>query len=302
MPKIMPVKLYSSLQKKSVNTISKNNLSSATQLLTDNIKKTLPIVAVPIVAYYVNDKKLSDERGKIYHPYTDAVKNTQKEFTTRGLPWNDAYADTYSGGLSEQGNSIITNYDENKIKFTKAGLDFNNFLVNSSTGKLNTSGQSIWHNYQNTLTQLNDAHIPYNTKYINPKTGHLTPYHKKQLNFTGSSESSTVNSESYNSELDNTDVTVNNPPAYNDVHSEIHSSGEFATIEPEHHDMGFGQISAGLGELQFPEGAEITEQLGHVADMLDNPVLEGVAAELLPGTKFLKPGKDLIYGDYEKAA
>ena len=52
----------------------------------------------------------------------------------------------------------------------------------------------------------------------------------------------------------------------------------------------------------FPEGAEITEQLGHVADMLDNPVLEGVAAELLPGTKFLKPGKDLIDGDYGKAA
>ena len=66
--------------------------------------------------------------------------------------------------------------------------------------------------------------------------------------------------------------------------------------------MGFGQISAGFGELQFPEGAEITEQLRHVADMLDNPVLEGVAAELLPGTKFLKPGKDLIDGDYGKAA
>ena len=79
------------------------------------------------------------------------------------------------------------------------------------------------------------------------------------------------------------------------------SDSGFATIEPDHHGMGFGQISAGFGELQFPEGAEITEQLGHVADMLDNPVLEGVAAELLPGTKFLKPGKDLIDGDYEKA-
>ena len=52
----------------------------------------------------------------------------------------------------------------------------------------------------------------------------------------------------------------------------------------------------------MPDSADITEQLGHVADMLDNPVLEGVAAELLPGTKFLKPGKDLIDGDYEKAA
>ena len=89
----------------------------------------------------------------------------------------------------------------------------------------------------------------------------------------------------------------------NDIHSDIHSSGGgFATMEPDNHDMGFGQISAGFGELQFPEGAEITEQLEHVADMLDNPILEGVAAELLPGTKFLKPGKDLIDGDYEKAA
>ena len=91
-------------------------------------------------------------------------------------------------------------------------------------------------------------------------------------------------------------------PDYSDVHSDIPTSGGgFSTIEPDHHAMGFGQISAGFGEIQFPEGAEITEQLGHVADMLDNPVLEGVAAELLPGTKFLKPGKDLIDGDYEKA-
>ena len=80
------------------------------------------------------------------------------------------------------------------------------------------------------------------------------------------------------------------------------SDSGFATIEPDHHGMGFGQISAGFGELELPDSADITEQLGHVADMLDNPVLEGVAAELLPGTKFLKPGKDLIDGDYEKAA
>ena len=79
------------------------------------------------------------------------------------------------------------------------------------------------------------------------------------------------------------------------------SDSGFATMEPDNHDMGFGQISAGFGELELPDSADITEQLGHVADMLDNPVLEGVAAELLPGTKFLKPGKDLIDGDYEKA-
>ena len=94
-----------------------------------------------------------------------------------------------------------------------------------------------------------------------------------------------------------------NIPDYSDAHSDIHTSGgEFATMEPDNHNMGFGQISAGFGELELPDSADITEQLGHVADMLDNPVLEGVAAELLPGTKFLKPGKDLIDGDYEKAA
>lgn len=84
MPKIMPVKLYSSLQKKSVNTISKNNLSSATQLLTDNIKETLPIVAAPIVAYNVNGKKIVEELGKTYHPYTDAVKILKKSLQHEG--------------------------------------------------------------------------------------------------------------------------------------------------------------------------------------------------------------------------
>ena len=92
-------------------------------------------------------------------------------------------------------------------------------------------------------------------------------------------------------------------PDYSDIHSDIPTSGGgFSTIEPDQHAMGFGQISAGFDELELLDSADITEQLGHVADMLDNPVLEGVAAELLPRTKFLKPGKDLIDGDYEKAA
>ena len=141
------------------------------------------------------------------------------------------------------------------------------------------------------------------------KNGNIADYKTKQvlrskkIPFKGDSDDLDVQSASvggnYTGDLPQSELDV---PNYNDVHSEIHSSGGFATMEPDNHGMGFGQISAGFGELQFPEGAEITEQLGHVADMLDNPVLEGVAAELLPGTKFLKPGKDLIDGDYEKAA
>ena len=140
------------------------------------------------------------------------------------------------------------------------------------------------------------------------KNGNIADYKTKQIlrskniPFKGDSDDLDAQSASvggnYTGDLPQSELDV---PNYNDVHSEIHSSGGFATMEPDNHGMGFGQISAGFGEIQFPEGAEITEQLGHVADMLDNPVLEGVAAELLPGTKFLKPGKDLIDGDYEKA-
>lgn len=140
------------------------------------------------------------------------------------------------------------------------------------------------------------------------KNGNIADYKTKQvlrskkIPFKGDSDDLDVQSASvggnYTGDLPQSELDV---PNYNDVHSEIHSSGGFATMEPDNHGMGFGQISAGFGELQFPEGAEITEQLEHVVDMLDNPVLEGVAAELLPGTKFLKPGKDLIDGDYEKA-
>ena len=49
-------------------------------------------------------------------------------------------------------------------------------------------------------------------------------------------------------------------------------------------------------------GTSVSEQLAEVADMLDNPVLTGVVAELLPGTKFFKPAKDLFDGDFGKAA
>ena len=49
-------------------------------------------------------------------------------------------------------------------------------------------------------------------------------------------------------------------------------------------------------------GTELSESFDQLIELAENPVLEGVVAEMLPGTKFLKPGKDLINGDYEKAA
>ncbi len=39
----------------------------------------------------------------------------------------------------------------------------------------------------------------------------------------------------------------------------------------------------------------------HLTDHLDNPILQGTLAEVLPGTKFLKPGKDLLDGKIDKA-
>ena len=48
--------------------------------------------------------------------------------------------------------------------------------------------------------------------------------------------------------------------------------------------------------------SQLSESFDKLIELAENPVLEGVLAEMLPGTKFLKPGKDLLDGDYEKAA
>lgn len=53
---------------------------------------------------------------------------------------------------------------------------------------------------------------------------------------------------------------------------------------------------------QILAGNELTDSFDQLIELAENPVLEGVVAEMLPGTKFLKPGKDLLEGDYEKAA
>lgn len=45
----------------------------------------------------------------------------------------------------------------------------------------------------------------------------------------------------------------------------------------------------------------VLEGVSDIAEKLDNPVLQGVLAEVLPGTKFLKPAKDAIDGKFDKA-
>ncbi|DAB06592.1 TPA: hypothetical protein CPT95_10390 [Candidatus Gastranaerophilales bacterium HUM_15] len=160
----------------------------SSRLKITNSKNSLPVVSIPLVAYSVNYSKLAEELLKGYQPYTNALKRAKKEFEERNLPWNDSYADYYSGNLNHSGNSILSHYDDNKQNFIKAGLDFNNNLVNSSTGKLNSHGQTIWNNYEDTVEKLEEAHIPYNSNFFNKKTGRLTEYQQNRLGFKGSPE------------------------------------------------------------------------------------------------------------------
>lgn len=46
----------------------------------------------------------------------------------------------------------------------------------------------------------------------------------------------------------------------------------------------------------------VFDGVSNITEKLDNPLLHGILAEVLPGTKFLKPAKDLIDGNIDKAA
>ena len=190
--------------------------------------ETLPIVTVPLIAYYETKtsknkliKKVTNEAitQSTNTPVTDRVKKNIEALKKAGVPENKCLKYIQSDGyMNEEGKKICQ--------------------ANSST------------------------------------------------NFTGAPK----DTQPYDHDMQD----------YNDVHSDISTSdGGFATLEPEN-SMEIGQMDSNLGELS--ESAGITEQMDQVLDVIDNPLLEGVAAELLPGTKFLKPGKDLIDGDYEKAA
>ena len=90
-------------------------------------------------------------------------------------------------------------------------------------------------------------------------------------------------------------------PADTSYHGETY--GDMPQIyEPETGIQGISQHAEIPNFDDAISGTPVSEQLAEVADMLDNPVLTGVVAELLPGTKFFKPAKDLFDGDFEKAA
>ena len=59
---------------------------------------------------------------------------------------------------------------------------------------------------------------------------------------------------------------------------------------------------SGIDNEHILAGNELTDSFDQLIELAENPVLEGVVAEMLPGTKFLKPAKDLLEGDSEKAA
>lgn len=55
-------------------------------------------------------------------------------------------------------------------------------------------------------------------------------------------------------------------------------------------------------ETDILADTELGNAFEQLAEIAQNPVLEGVAAELLPGTKFLKPLEDLADGESKKVA
>ena len=95
-----------------------------------------------------------------------------------------------------------------------------------------------------------------------------------------------------NQQFDNVEASYNNE-TYGDIPQ---------VYEPETDVQGFSLQTEETNFDEIVSETQISEQLAEVAEMLDNPVLTGVVAELLPGTKFLKPAKDLMDGDIEKAA
>ena len=98
-----------------------------------------------------------------------------------------------------------------------------------------------------------------------------------------------------------TDDAQHFEPADTSYHGETY--GDMPQIyEPETGIQGISQHAEIPNFDDAISGTPVAEQLAEVADMLDNPVLTGVVAELLPGTKFFKPAKDLFDGDIEKVA
>ncbi len=276
------------------NIFSKNALKQKSkQLASTKVIESLPLVITPIVFYKVNGNKVVKEANSPYKPYTKNIKRATREFQERGLTCQNAYIDKNSGNLNIQGNSILKNYDANKAKFEKAGLNFSNDCIDASTGKLNTNGNKIWNTYEKSKDILKDNGVPdYKINdYINNNTGAINNSGKKAINFKGSEAEETRMHE--DTDLGNT--LVNSGLEAN----EFDFVEEYIT--PEMGEIGDIDVLPGIEDLGLNLADFDSLSFSDIAEILDNPALGALAAEILPGTKFLRPLRDLQRGDGKKA-
>ena len=248
----------------------------------------IPSVSIPLVSYMgINKNKVLYEMDKSYQPYTNKVYETKEEFIKRGLPFKEEYVSDYTGGLSLTGENIIKNYDKSKALFEQEGLYFSNDLIDVHTGNLNYNGISIQNTYLRTCEKLKKAGQPIKDCYYDHKTGALS---KEGLQVTQNSVS--FGSSTDDQQFDPADTSYSGE-TYGDIPQ---------VYEPETGIQGFSQHAGVTNFNDAISGTPISASLAEVADMLDNPVLTGIAAELLPGTKFLKPAKDLWSTELKRAA
>ena len=270
-----------------------NVVASASKNLKNIIKgadKSLVLPVVGTLIMYVNKDKIAEEIGKSYHPYTDAVKRAKEEFADRKLPWDDDYADTLTGRLSIRGSSVIKHYDETKQYFLDNHLPFSNSYVDLHTGLKNAAGKTIERNCEAAKELLRQNNIPVKDGYFN-KNGQITSYHKKQFGFQGYGDSP---HETIPAEIGDGELIGEMPPVYD----ETSDMKEVLEIDK--------AISALEKLLANPTSEEIAAEtadiLGHLAD---NPAILiatiSIAAEIIPFVRFIKPLKDFLKGDFEKA-
>ena len=277
--RIIPNQIMAKVQNfKNKNILSKFKTRAASQ--------TVPVVAAPLVAYMA----INSEKYKNNVIYKSSVDSVKREFEKRELPFKEDYVNIYSGTYSEKGRSVLNSYDDTKQKFLSDNLDFDNSLVDTSTGKPNLKGRSILRNMQKTKEELLENGVAIKDSHYNHKTG--------CLNSTGQNAIDAKDNELY---FRGSTDDQHFESADTSYHGETY--GDMPQIyEPETGIQGFPQPAGVTNFDDAISGTSVSEQLAEVADILDNPVLTGVVAELLPGTKFFKPAKDLFDGDIEKAA
>lgn len=279
--RIIPNQIMAKVQNfKNKNILSKFKTRTASQ--------TVSVVAAPLVAYMA----INSEKYKNNVIYKSSVDSVKREFEKRELPFKEDYVNIYSGTYSDKGRTVLNSYDDTKQKFLRDSLHFDNSLVDTSTGKPNLKGSSILRNMQKTKEELLENGVTINPSYYNHNTG--------CINHTGQDAVSEAKEMRLPFKA-STDDAQHFDSADTSYHGETY--GDMPQIyEPETGIQGISQHAEIPNFDDAISGTPVSEQLAEVADMLDNPVLTGVVAELLPGTKFFKPAKDLFDGDFEKAA